>query len=47
MTKIAHAITRAHWSGPRFFGLICKRAPNDQSQPEAARTHAENEVADG
>ena len=39
LTKIAHAITGAHWSGPRFFGLICKRAPNDQSQPEAARTH--------
>jgi hypothetical protein len=22
LTKIAHAITGAHWSGPRFFGLI-------------------------
>jgi len=21
LTKIAHAITGAHWSGPRFFGL--------------------------
>jgi hypothetical protein len=24
LTKIAHAITGAHWSGPRFFGLIRK-----------------------
>jgi hypothetical protein len=47
LTKIAHAITGAHWSGPRFFGLIRKRASNDQSQPEAARTHVGNEVANG
>ena len=26
LTKIAHAITGAHWSGPRFFGLIRKSA---------------------
>ena len=26
LTKIAHAITGAHWSGPRFFGLIRKPA---------------------
>ncbi len=30
LTKIAHAITRAHWSGPRFFGLIRKPASNGQ-----------------
>jgi hypothetical protein len=47
LTKIAHAITGAHWSGPRFFGLIRKRASNNQSQPEAAGTHSENEVANG
>ena len=28
LTKIAHAITGAHWSGPRFFGLIPKPASN-------------------
>ena len=28
LTKIAHAITGAHWSGPRFFGLIRKHASN-------------------
>jgi hypothetical protein len=25
LTKIARKITRAHWSGPRFFGLPAKR----------------------
>jgi len=30
LTKIAHAITGAHWSGPRFFGLIRKHAANGQ-----------------
>jgi hypothetical protein len=24
LIKIAHAITGAHWSGPRFFGLVRK-----------------------
>jgi hypothetical protein len=47
LTKIAHAITGAHWSGPRFFGLLGKRASNDQSRPETARTHAENKIANG
>ena len=47
LTKIAHAITGAHWSGPRFFGLLGKRASNDQSRPEAAGRQAENEVANG
>jgi Protein of unknown function (DUF2924) len=28
LTKIAHAITGTHWSGPRFFGLIPKPASN-------------------
>jgi hypothetical protein len=26
LSKIAHAITGAHWSGPRFFGLSRSRA---------------------
>lgn len=30
LTKIAHAITGAHWSGPRFFGLIRKSALKGQ-----------------
>jgi hypothetical protein len=28
LTKIAQAITGAHWSGPRFFGLDRKDAPD-------------------
>jgi hypothetical protein len=47
LTKIAHAITGTHWSGPRFFGLIRNRTSNDQSQPKSIGTHAENEVANG
>jgi hypothetical protein len=47
LTKIAHAITGAHWSGPRFFGLIRKRASNGQSHSDAAGTHTENEAANG
>ena len=39
LTKIARAITGAHWSGPRFFGLIRKRASNRQSQSDAAGPH--------
>src|SRR6266446_5630003 len=35
LTKIAHAITAAHWSGPRFFGLIRKPASNGQLLPDA------------
>jgi hypothetical protein len=27
LTKIAHEITSAHWSGPRFFGLTRKQDP--------------------
>jgi hypothetical protein len=34
LTKIAHAITGAHWSGPRFFGLTRKPAVNGQSTPD-------------
>jgi hypothetical protein len=47
LTKIAHAITGAHWSGPRFFGLNRKRASNDQSQSDAAGTHAGDRIANG
>jgi hypothetical protein len=44
LTKIAHAITGAHWSGPRFFGLIRKPASNDQLGPD---TGAGEGVANG
>lgn len=37
LTKIAHTITGAHWSGPRFFGLIRKQA----SSVEADRIEEE------
>jgi Protein of unknown function (DUF2924) len=47
LTKIAQAITGAHWSGPRFFGLIRKRASNARSQSDTAGTHTENEAANG
>jgi Protein of unknown function (DUF2924) len=40
LTKIAHAITGAHWSGPRFFGLIRNRS-------SAAVTHSEEEAVNG
>jgi hypothetical protein len=33
LTKIAKKITGAHWSGPRFFGLLAKR--NHQSNRDA------------
>lgn len=44
LTKIAREITGAHWSGPRFFGVIDKR-----SAAADARARAKNigETADG
>ena len=41
LSKIAHAITGAHWSGPRFFGLNRKPTPGPQdfaTHPPGART---------
>ena len=35
LTTVARAITGAHWSGPRFFGLRSRRA-NPDRQPEAS-----------
>ena len=40
LTKIAHAITGAHWSGPRFFGLIRKSASNGQLGSDASRSRS-------
>ena len=46
LTEIARQITGAHWSGPRFFGLLSARktivaAPDQQTRPQraAADTH--------
>jgi hypothetical protein len=47
LTKIAHAITAAHWSGPRFFGLIRKPASNGQPCSEVAGSPGAEELADG
>jgi Protein of unknown function (DUF2924) len=38
LTKIAHAITGAHWSGPRFFGLIRKPASDGQLGSDSTRS---------
>jgi hypothetical protein len=45
LTKIAHAITGAHWSGPRFFGLIRKPASNGQLLPDATGSVGVREMA--
>jgi hypothetical protein len=47
LTKIAQVITGAHWSGPRFFGLIRKPASNGQLDWDAAGLPAVEEVANG
>jgi hypothetical protein len=36
LSKIAQAITGAHWSGPRFFGLNRSKAPEIQSELNAS-----------
>src|SRR6266550_3101198 len=47
LTKIAHAITGAHWSGPRFFGLIRKPASNGHLGLDAAGSPDAEELANG
>jgi hypothetical protein len=47
LTKIARAITGAHWSGPRFFGLIRKPASNEQLRSDATGSLDAAEVAHG
>jgi hypothetical protein len=47
LTKIAHAITGAHWSGPRFFGLIRKPASNGQLRSDATGFLDAAQVASG
>jgi hypothetical protein len=47
LTKIAHAITGAHWSGPRFFGLIRKHASMGQSGSDPTGSLAAEESTHG
>jgi hypothetical protein len=47
LTKIAHAITRAHWSGPRFFGLIRKPASNGQLRSDTPGSPGAEESTHG
>ena len=44
LTQIAREITGAHWSGPRFFGLLKRRAGSD---PGASLTQDTGEEARG
>ena len=45
LTKIAHEITSAHWSGPRFFGL--NRKQNTDGSGSSDRRLVEAEVSHG
>ena len=45
LTKIAHAITGAHWSGPRFFGLTRSEALGE-SKLNASSTYSQGEGGD-
>ena len=47
LTKIAHAVTGAHWSGPRFFGLLRKDAANGQLGSDAAGSPDAEGLANG
>lgn len=44
LSKIAHVITGAHWSGPRFFGLNRKptAGPQDSGEASAGREDADD-----
>jgi hypothetical protein len=47
LTKIALTITGAHWSGPRFFGLLRKQASNGQWGSGATEPLDAEELANG
>jgi DUF2924 family protein len=47
LTKIAHAITGAHWSGPRFFGLNQTGAARCQSDTNPGGVNEDVEVSHG
>jgi hypothetical protein len=46
LTKIAHRITGAHWSGPRFFGLTLKQVPMTEPSENSANRHTDSECDD-
>ena len=46
LTKIAQRITGAHWSGPRFFGLIAKQEFAGDLNQKTADRHADSELDD-
>ena len=46
LTKIAHRITGAHWSGPRFFGLTPKHEPVTEPNQNSVSRHADSERDD-
>ena len=47
LTKIAYAITGAHWSGPRFFGLIRRPASNCQLVSDTTGSSGVEDRANG
>jgi hypothetical protein len=47
LSKTAQAITGAHWSGPRFFGLNRSDTSEVPSDPNSSNTIAEGEVCNG
>jgi hypothetical protein len=47
LSKIAKAITGAHWSGPRFFGLNRSGAPGVQSAPVVGDAIGKREHGNG
>lgn len=47
LTELACLISGAHWSGPRFFGLVRSRKPNPQIAPGRIQGGAEEGRGDG
>jgi hypothetical protein len=47
LSKIAQAITGAHWSGPRFFGLNRSEAAGAQFELTASAAVGEGEESNG
>jgi hypothetical protein len=47
LTEIARQITGAHWSGPRFFGVVPKRAKGASAFTRRTRGHAAEAVTSG
>ena len=47
LTEIARQITGAHWSGPRFFGVVPKRAKGASAFTRRTRGDAAEAVTHG